>query len=52
MRRKVKFYWWASCKTWDVYGRDIDALMAKCHELCDRYHAIHFEILEDYMAAW
>ena len=46
MKAKVKFYWWASYKVWDVYGKDIDAITEKCHGLCEKYHANHFEILQ------
>ena len=47
MKRKVKFYWWAGYKVWEVYGRDIDEITEKCHSLCEKYNANHFEVLFD-----
>lgn len=45
MKRKVKFYWWASEKVWEVCGKDTDEIVQKCHGFCEKYHAIHFEVL-------
>ena len=45
MTRKVKFYWWKSCKIWNVSGRSIGEITEKANAMCDKYHAIHFEIL-------
>ena len=45
MKRKVKFYWWSSCKIWEIYGKNIDNITEKCHALCEKYHAINFEVL-------
>lgn len=45
MTKNVKFYWWASCKTWKVSGKDMDDIMNKCDDLCWKYHAVHYEIL-------
>lgn len=44
MKRKVKFYWWSSYKVLEVCGKDIDEITEKCHHLCEKYHAVHFEI--------
>lgn len=45
MMSKVKFYWFASYKVWEVRGKDIEEITEKCHSLCEKYHAIHFEVL-------
>lgn len=45
MKRKVKFYWWKSCKVWEISGRNIEDITEKADSLCGKYHAIHFEIL-------
>lgn len=44
-KRQVKFYWFRSVKLFTVSGKTIDEITNKCYELCDKYHAIHFEIL-------
>ena len=44
MTREVKFYWWKSYKVWKVSGDSLEAIIEKCAELCEKYHAIHFEI--------
>jgi hypothetical protein len=46
MTKQVKFYWWQSCKTWEVKGKDIDEIVEKCHKLCEKYKARHFEVLD------
>ena len=45
MTREVKFYWWKSYKVWTVKGNNILEIEAKCHELAEKYGAIHFEVL-------
>lgn len=45
MTRQVKFYWWASYKVWEVSGKSLDDIVSKCNALCERYKAIHFEVL-------
>lgn len=46
MKRQVKFYWWATVKVWDVCGQNLDDIVAKCDELCVKYKAKHFEVLD------
>lgn len=43
--REVKFYWFKSFKIFKVSGKTIEDITDKCYALCDKYHAIHFEIL-------
>lgn len=45
MKKQVKFYWWQSYKIWEVFGKDIMEITAKCEKMCEKYHAKHFEIL-------
>lgn len=45
LKKKVKFYWWSSIKIWEVSGADIDDIVSKCHSMCVKYHANHFEVL-------
>ena len=45
MKKEVKFYWRNKVAVWYVCGKTLEELTNKCHELCERYHAIHFEIL-------
>ncbi len=46
IKKRVKFYWFSKYKVWEVEGRDVQIIMKKCHDMCARYHAIHFEILD------
>lgn len=45
MTKQVKFYWWKSYKVWNVAGNTIEDITNKCHKLCEKYKAVHFEIL-------
>lgn len=45
MTKEVKFYWRNSYKVWKVNGKSVDEITEKCHAMCEKYHAIHFEIL-------
>lgn len=45
MTKQVKFYWWKSYKIWEVKGRNIEEITEKCHMMCEKYNANHFEIL-------
>lgn len=45
MTKQVKFYWWKSYKIWEVKGRNIEEITEKCHTMCEKYNANHFEIL-------
>lgn len=45
MKKQVKFYWWNNTKVWEVSGKSIEDITEKCHTMCEKYRAIHFEIL-------
>ena len=45
MKKEVKFYWRNNYKIWTVFGADIDEITRKCHNMCVKYHALHFEVL-------
>lgn len=45
MKKQVKFYWWRSYKVWDVTGKSIDEIIEKCDKMCEKYRALHYEIL-------
>lgn len=45
MTVQVRFYWWQSIKVWKVSGKNMDDIVEKCHILCNKYHAKHFEVL-------
>ena len=45
MTVQVKFYWWQTIKVWKVSGKNEDEIIEKCHNLCEKYHATHFEVL-------
>ena len=46
MAKQVKFFWWKSYKVWRVTGSSIEAIVEKAEALCEKYHAIHFEVLD------
>ena len=46
MKKRVKFYWASKYKVWEVSGKTDQIIINKCFELCNRYHAIHFEVLD------
>ena len=43
--KEVQFFWLGAVRIFTVSGNSIEEITDKCHELCDKYHAIHFEIL-------
>lgn len=45
MKRQVKFYWWKSYKIWEVRGKSIEDITERAQALCEKYNALHFEIL-------
>ena len=46
MTRKVEFIWWKSRKVWNISGKDINDITKKADILCNKYHAVHFQILD------
>ena len=46
IKRNVKFYWVSKTKIWTVSGIDLEDIVDKCHNMCVKYHAKHFEVLE------
>lgn len=40
----VKFYWPHKEQVWQVRGSSVEDVTAKCHDLCEQYHAVHFEV--------
>jgi len=44
--REVEFIWWSNRKVWTVKGKTIEEITEKAERLCDKYHAIHFQILD------
>ena len=46
MTRKVEFIWWKTRKVWNITGKDISEITKKSDMLAQKYHAVHFQILD------